>query len=399
MHSSGRAKAFRPKLDADAYSFGIEEEYFVTKLTSKNTCGSISPAFLEACMRNGVLRDCVSPELLQSQIEIATPVLRGMGEALPLLEACRGALSEVGAGFDLGILAAGTHPNAVWTRQRATDSARYEKLMRDLQMLGARNMVCGLHVHVGVPDPDKRIDLMTRMIPFIPLLLALSTSSPFWQARRTGLMGYRLAAYDELPRTGMPELFSSNTDYQRYVDTMTAAGAIADASFVWWAVRPSLAHPTLELRVADSCTYAQDAVTIAALFRALVRRLDRDPALNAGLTAASRAIAVENKWRAQRYGIHGSFVDEHKRCAVSVADALEDAIALAAEDAAALDSLPQVEAARQILARGTSADRQLSIYRYARAGGGARAQALGKVVDWLTAVTQHGAEQLGSHLH
>ena len=399
MHSSGRTKSFRPKSDASAYSFGIEEEYFVTKLSTKNTCGSIPPAFIKACMQDRALRDWVSPELLQSQIEIATPVLHRMDEALPLLQSCRSALSSIGADYGLGILAAGTHPNAVWARQRATDSARYDKLMHDLQMLGARNMVCGLHVHVGVPDPDRRVDLMTRMIPFIPLLLALSTSSPFWQARRTGLMGYRLAAYDELPRTGMPELFTSNADYQRYVDTMTAAGAIADASFVWWAVRPSLAHPTLELRVADSCTYAQDAVTIAALFRALVRRLDRDPALNAGLTAASRAIAVENKWRAQRYGIHGSFVAEHKRCAVSVADALDDTIALVADDAAALDSLPQVEAARQILARGTSADRQLSIYRYARAGGGARAPALGKVVDWLTAVTLHGAEQHGGQLH
>ena len=399
MQSLNRARLMSRGISEASYSYGIEEEYFITKLRTKNTASNIPKAFIDAALASPELRGCVSPELLQSQIEIATPVLQNMRDALPLLHSCRAALSRVGEAFELGILAAGTHPNAVWARQRPTDSARYEKLMHDLQMLGARNMVCGLHVHVGVPDPDRRIDLMTRMIPYIPLLLALSTSSPFWQARRTGLMGYRLAAYDELPRTGVPELFASDADYHRYIDTMTAAGAITDASFVWWAVRPSLAHPTLELRVADSCTYAEDAVTIAALFRALTRRLDRDPGLNAGLTGASRAIAVENKWRAQRYGIHGSFVDEQKRCAVSVSDALDDVIALVAEDADALDCLPQIEAARHIFTRGTSADQQLAIYRFARSDGGGRGPALGKVVDWLTAVTVEGAGGPLGRLH
>jgi carboxylate-amine ligase len=248
-------------------------------------------------------------------------------------------------------------------------------------------MVCGLHVHVGVPDADRRVSLMVRMIPFIPMLLALSTSSPFWQARRTGLMGYRLAAYDELPRTGLPDLFRSNEDYQRYIDTLVAAGAVTDASFVWWAVRPSLAHPTLELRVADSCTYAADAVAIAALFRVLVRRLDRDPTLNAGLTAASRAIAVENKWRAQRYGIHGTFVDEQRRCAVSVATALDDILDLVAEDAEALDCTAEVTHARAILTRGTSADRQLAIYHFGRTAKQPHGEALKGVIDWLIAET------------
>jgi glutamate---cysteine ligase / carboxylate-amine ligase len=399
MHAIKHATNFRTRSDATAYSFGLEEEFFVTRLQSRNASGAVPPAFIAACLNDSTLRDCVSPELLQSQIEIATPVLTKMDDALPLLRGYRTALAKTGADYGLGVLAAGTHPNAIWTRQKATDSDRYDRLMHDLQMLGARNMVCGLHVHVGLPDPERRIDLMTRMIPFIPLLLCLSTSSPFWQARRTGLMGYRLAAYDELPRTGIPELFGSDADYNRYIDTMTSAGAITDASFVWWAVRPSLAHPTLELRVADSCTFAEDAVTIGALFRALVRRLDRDPTLNAGLTSASRAIAVENKWRAQRYGIHGTFVDEGKRCAVSVGDALDDVIALVGDDAADLGCLPQVEAARDILARGTSADRQLAIYRYVRGDGGPRTLALGKVVDWLISATGHGADLPMTRLH
>ena len=371
----------------DPYSFGVEEEFFVSDLISRNACRAMPAPFIAACRRHPVLRNCVSPELLQSQIEIATPVLHDMGEALALLKSYRNALFETGQRYQLGAFAAGTHPKAIWTQQQPTDAARYRKLMHDLQMLGARNMVCGLHVHVGVPNPDRRVDLMVRMIPYIPLLLALSTSSPFWQARRTGLMGYRLAAYDELPRTGLPELFQSNAEYERYIDTLIAAGAVTDASFVWWAVRPSLAHPTLELRVADSCTFASDAITIAALFRVLVCRLDRDPKLNAGLSAASRAVAVENKWRAQRYGIHGTFVDEGRRCAISVKTALDDLLELVQEDAAALNCTDQVRAARDILVRGTSADRQLSIYRFARSTKQTRGDALKSVVDWLIAET------------
>ena len=371
----------------NAYPFGVEEEFFVSNLISRNACRAMPVSFIAACKHHPVLRDCVSPELLQSQIEIATPVMQDMTEAFALLEAYRNALFETGQKHQLGVFAAGTHPKAIWTQQRPTNAARYRKLMHDLQMLGARNMVCGLHVHVGVPSSDRRIDLMVRMIPYIPLLLALSTSSPFWQARRTGLMGYRLAAYDELPRTGLPEIFQSNAEYERYIDTLIAAGAVTDASFVWWAVRPSLAHPTLELRVADSCTSASDAVTIAALFRVLVRRLDRDPELNSGLSAASRAIAVENKWRAQRYGIHGTFVDEIRRCAISVKAALDDLLDLVQEDAAVLNCTDQVRAARDILVRGTSADRQLSIYRFARSTQQTRSDALKSVVDWLIAET------------
>ena len=375
------------------YTFGIEEEFFVSNSQTRNTCRALPKAFIKTC--RSALGDTLDRELLQSQIEIVSPVFTDMGEARKTLRFCRATLGEIAGGHGLSIVASGTHPNAVWREQRATDAARYDKLMHDLQMLGARNMVCGLHVHVGVPDPERRVSLMTRIIPFIPLLLALSTSSPFWQARRTGLMGYRLAAYDELPRTGLPDLFESAADYQLYVDAMVQAGAIADASFVWWAVRPSLAHPTLELRVADSCTHVEDTLAIAALFRALVRRLDRDPAINAHMTAASRAIAVENKWRAQRYGIHGSFVDEGRRGAIGVGQALEEAIDLAGEDARQLSCLDEMLSARDIIARGTSADRQLDIYRERRGSGLARPPALAAVVDWLGKATIGG----GPHLH
>ena len=195
----------------------------------------------------------------------------------------------------IGIAAMGTFPLAFWADQKVTDRARYDAIMDDLQMVGQRNMLCGMHVHVAVPDPSTRINLMMRVTPYLPLLLALSTSSPFWQGHATGLSGYRLAAYDELPRTGLPELFRTNEDYDEYVQALVSAKIIPDSSYIWWAVRPSTRYPTIELRVADSCTRLDDALAIVALFRCLVRALDRDSGRNAGFDRVARAITAENK--------------------------------------------------------------------------------------------------------
>ena len=185
-------------------------------------------------------------------------------------------------------------------------------------MIGQRNMLCGLHVHVELPDPDDRVDVMMRMLPYLPLFIALATSSPFWRSRPTGLKGYRLAAYDELPRTGVPELFRTKEEFDAYVDALVKAGVMEDSSYVWWSMRPSLKHPTLELRAPDCPTLVDDSIAIAALWRSLARRLVRNPELNRDIDAVTRAIVVENKWRAQRYGVHGTFVGDNG--AITVAD-------------------------------------------------------------------------------
>ncbi|RFB78842.1 carboxylate-amine ligase [Methylovirgula sp. 4M-Z18] len=385
MSNSGLPPILTSVETSSLYSFGIEEEYFVTRLDTRDTCQQLPRSFVESCRKE--LGEVFEREMLQAQVEIATPPSIDMAEARQALASYRGTLGRIAADHDLGVLAAGTHPLAAWSRQRATEARRYGQIMHDLQMLGSRNMVCGMHVHVSLPDPDRRVNIMTRLTPFLPLLLALSTSSPFWQGRRTGLMGYRLASYDELPRTGLPELFLSAKDYQHYIDVMTAAHAINDATYVWWAVRPSAKYPTLELRIADSCTRVDDAIAIAALYRALIRKLDREPQINADLTAASRAIALENKWRAQRYGIHGSFVDEKQRKAVTIKQALDDLLELVGEDAEALGCLNEAQSARDILHRGTSACQQLAIYSEARGRGKEARTALEPVVDWLMATT------------
>jgi carboxylate-amine ligase len=269
--------------------------------------------------------------MLQAQIEVATAPHTDMKAAREELRHLRRTLAEVGAEHGVAIIAAGTHPTAAWQDSRQTESERYDAVMEDLQMIGRRNMLCGMHVHVELPDPDARVGLMTRMLPFLPLFVALATSSPFWQSRPTGLMGYRLAAYDEEPRTGMPELFHDKKAFDTYVAALVKAGVMADSSFIWWAMRPSQNHPTLELRAPDSCTLVEDSIAIAALFRVLARRLYRDPALNADLDAVGRAIAVENKWRAQRYGIHGTFVAANG--AIGVAEIIDQVIEETEEDA------------------------------------------------------------------
>lgn len=370
----------------EPFSIGVEEEYFVTNRKTRNTLRRMPPSMLGQCRR--VLGEHVTPELLQSQIEIATRTCSSIAEIRSELARLRSAVARVAEEHGLGIVASGTHPMAEWSEQRHTDKPRYDQIMDDLGMLGQRNLVCGMHVHVAVPDPAQRIDIMSRLVPFLPALLALSTSSPFWKKHPTGLMGYRLAHYDELPRTGLPPLFGTAADYDHYVDTLVAAGAVPDASYLWWAIRPSKRYPTLELRIADCCTYLDDAVAIAALYRCLVRLVYRRPELNAGGTWATWAVADENKWRAQRYGIESGLIDEQERRVVPFPDTLNRILDLIADDATFFGCTATIEKVRRILSRGTSAHRQLAIYQEARQLGATRLEALREVVDWLIATTQ-----------
>jgi glutamate---cysteine ligase / carboxylate-amine ligase len=372
---------------AHAYRFGMEEEFFLADARSRGTPRARLRAF-HAAVRARL--DDAEREQLQCQVEIASPPTADMAEARDHLAALRGRLAEIGAERGILTFAAGTHPTARWREQRPTDKARYHGIMADLRMLGRRNMVCGLHVHVEVPNPEARIGLINRLLPFLPILLALSTSSPFWQGQQTGMAGYRMRAYAELPRTGVPELFADAADYARYVDVMTKAGAIADASYLWWHLRASVKYPTLELRVADSCTRLDDAVCIAALFRCLVRRVVRDRTLNAKMTAASRGFVLENLWRAERDGIRATLIDEEHARAVPVEAVVDDLLRMIGEDAAALDCVEACARARAIVTGGTSADRQLAVYAKARQSGAAERAALSAVVDHLAAETAAG---------
>lgn len=373
--------------------FGIEEEYFLADATTRGAVRKVQPGFIEAAQ--AAFPDEVQREMLQSQIEVATAVCTTMDEARSALVRLRSGLAGIAGQHGMLLLASGTHPCAVWSRQRVTEAARYDRLMRELQMIGSRNQLCGLHVHVEIPDEDERIRLMARIMPYLPLLLALSTSSPFWQGRRTGLMGYRLAAYAELPRTGLPELFVEPGEYRAYVAALVRAGAIKDESYIWWALRPSKRHPTLELRIADSCTNVEDTLALAALYRCIVRHLLRNPSENAKPAPAMRGIAVENFWRAQRYGIHGGLIDGEGAGMRPIPEIIDRLLPRLAEDASALGCKAELERCAHIARDGTSADRQLAIHEAVCECEGEQA-ALAATVDWIAAQTSGGAGALAT---
>ncbi len=370
---------------AGEYQFGIEEEYFVVDGDSKAVLRKMRSAFVMALKRN--LGPTVTREMLQTQIEVMTQPAISIDAARNELRNARRVVGEIAAENGYSFFASGTHPSATWSDTAQTPAQRYDGVMHDLQMIGERNLLCGLHVHVELPDPDMRVDVMRRMTPFVPVLIALATSSPFWRSRRTGLMGYRLAAYDELPRTGMPPLFGSKQDYDDYIDTLVEARVIPDETYVWWALRPSKKHPTLELRAPDSCTRVEDAISIASIYRALIRHLVENPGVNAELNVVDAAIAIENKWRAQRYGIHGSFVDRKSRRAITIPDFVNELIDRIAGDARAIGCEAEVASATTILRRGTSADTQISVFREAEDRTGSRSEALRAVNAWLAETT------------
>lgn len=366
------------------FQFGIEEEFFLADAITRGTPRRSVRAFHAAVRRH--LPD-VERELMQSQIEIASPPTTSFAQARSVLAGLRSRLAEIGADHRILLLASGTHPLARWSRQSKTEKARYQALTREMQIVARRNVVSGMHVHVEVPNPDRRVDLMNRLLPYMPLLLALSASSPFWQGGNTGLAAYRLSVWGEMPRTGLPELFRDADEYDRYVATMVRAGAIKDASFLWWTLRPSIRYPTLELRVADSCTRLDDTLAIAALYRCLVRHAVREPGLNRGMTGASRALVSENLWRAQRDGVRASFIDEATGQSVPCAAYLAALLDQLASDTAELGCVAEVERTRQIVAHGTSADRQLALAAEVRGAGGL-IRATPSVVDWIATASR-----------
>ena len=373
----------RPEVtQKDAYTFGIEEEYFLVDAATKLATRNMPKTFLDIAKK--ATSGQVMGEFLQSQIEVATLPHHDIRTAHAELRHLRQTVAKIAADHGLAIIAAGTHPTADWGRAQQSEGERYDAVMDDLQMIGQRNMLCGLHVHVELPDPDDRVDVMMRMLPYLPLFVALSTSSPFWNSRPTGLKGYRLAAYDELPRTGVPELFRNTDDFEAYVGALVKAGVIKDASYVWWSIRPSLKHPTLELRAPDCPTRLDDTIAIAALWRSLARHLVYNPELNRNIDAIGRAIVVENKWRAQRYGVRGTFIGHGG--AISVANLMDQVLEDVAEDAEALGCIAELRRCRTIVESGTSADAQIAMYEKVGKTDG-RARALAAVTDWLAATT------------
>jgi len=368
-----------------ALTLGLEEEYLLVERATGAVAAEPPDALFDALhVRTG---GRAFPEFLRAQVEVATPVCRDIGEARQELVALRRAVIEEAARFGLAPIAASSHPFSLTSRQKRTDKERYVALLEEMQGAARRMMICGLHVHVGVEDDDLRIDLMNQLTYFLPHLLALSCSSPFWEGERTGLMSFRLMIFNGVPRTGLPEQFSSWGEYRRHTDVLVETGILADNSRIWWDLRPSARYPTLETRVMDCCTSLEDALSLAALNQCLVRMLWRLRRANQRWRMYSHLLLAENRWRAMRYSYDAGLLDLGRQRIVPFAELLEEMVALVREDAAVLGCSAEIERLPDILARGTSAHRQLQVYEQALAGGAAPEEALRQVVDWLVAET------------
>ena len=372
-------------MNEPAWTMGVEEEYLLVERETGALITKQPPGLMETV--SNVRHGLVARELFDSQIEIGTDVCSNLKELRADVWVLRQAVAEAAAEYGMAPIAASSHPFARWLSQQYTDKERYRVLTDDLQAVTRRLLISGLHVHVGIEDPDLRIDLMDQAAYFLPHLLALSTSSPFWEGRDTGLKCYRLTVGEALPRTGFPEKFSSWSEFRRHIDVLVRAGIIEDSTMVWWHIRPSERYPTVEMRVTDLPTRMEDTIALAAMYVCLMRMLWRLRQENRRWRSYANFLLSENLWRAERYGINGELMDFGKSALVPFGDLLEELIELLRPDAEALNCVAEIEHTRTIYQRGTSADRQLAVYRGALEEGATEDEALKAVVEALIADT------------
>lgn len=342
-----------------ALTLGIEEEYLLVDRDSLSLAEAPA-ALMEACQND--LQSQVSPEFLQCQIEVGTRVCQTIADARDDLRRLRSTVSRRAAEHNLSPIAVSCHPFADWKQQHHTQKQRYNDLERDLGGVVRRMLICGMHVHVGVEDKALRTDLMPQLCYFLPHLLALSTSSPYWQGDDTGLASYRLTVFDNLPRTGLPPRFDSWAEYERTAGTLIELGVIEDTTKIWWDLRPSHRFPTLETRIFDVSPRLEHALSLAALKQAVVRMLCRLRQQNLRWRQYDRFLISENRWRAQRYGITEGLIDFGDRSIKPFGVLLDELIGLVSQDADALGTLEDIAALRQIVEHGTSATRQRRVH-------------------------------------
>jgi glutamate---cysteine ligase / carboxylate-amine ligase len=374
--------------ESPPFTIGIEEEYLLVDKQTRALVVDPPQSLIGECEE--ILGDQVSSELLRSQVEVGTKVCRNVQEAKAELVRLRGAVIEVSARHGLAPIAASTHPFSRWAEQKHTQKDRYDAITAELQEAARRLVICGMHVHVGINDDALRIDLMNQMGYFLPHLLALSCSSPYWEGRNTGLKSYRLTIFDALPRTGLPERFQSFAEYKRHVDILINAGVMQDSTKIWWDLRPSNRYPTLETRIMDVSTRVDDAIALAAILVSILRMLYRLRQANQRWRIYTPMLIRENRWRAMRYSFDEGLIDFAKGEIVPFEVLIDEVLQLVAEDAEALGCAQEVGSVRNILQHGTSAHRQIKAYELAQAAGGSVDDCLKAVVDELIEDTAKG---------
>jgi len=379
-------------------TLGIEEEYQIIHPETRDL-----HSYVQKFLDQGKLifpEEELKPEFMQSQIEVGSQVCRNVKEVRQEVIRLRQMVGLLAEKNGMAIAAASTHPFASWLDQDVNAGERYRDVLDRMRGVAERLLTFGMHVHVGfgegVENQDRMIEIMNQLRYFLPHILALSTSSPFWQGRDTGLKSYRSVVFEMLPRTGIPSHFESYSEYQMFVDTLGQVGSAVDgegkpdATKIWWDVRPHPKFGTLEVRVSDICTSIDDAVAIAALIQALCAKLLQLRKDNMSWRRYRQHHIKENKWRAMRYGIHGKLIDFGKKEEVPMNFLALEIIELVDSVVDELGSRAEIEHIKTILQRGTSADRQSHVYQKALDDGAGKEGALIAVVDFLVEETMRG---------
>jgi glutamate---cysteine ligase / carboxylate-amine ligase len=364
------------------FTLGVEEEFQIVHPETRELRSYVSQ-LLEEGGKQSLLRERVRPEMHQSVVETGTGICRDIRQARSEICELRSELNGLASKHGLRIVAAGTHPFSDWKSQEITDGERYKVIVEDLQDVARANLIFGLHVHVGIKDKEVAIALANQVRYFLPHILALSTSSPFWLGRNTGLKSIRSEIFKRFPRTGIPGHFDSYHQFQSYVELLVKTGCIDNAKKIWWDVR---AHPffdTVEVRICDMSTRIDDTVALAALIQAIMGKLYLLYKRNLGFREYARELVEENKWRAVRYGIDGQLIDFGKQAQVPLRGLISELLDFVSEAADIFKSQDELDRIRQILAEGTSADKQLAVY--------AKTNSYQAVVDHLIAETARGA--------
>nr|WP_183000320.1 MULTISPECIES: carboxylate-amine ligase [unclassified Pseudomonas] len=343
-----------------AQRFGIEEEYFITDLRSRCMLAEPPAQVLAACRE--VIGDGFSYEMFQGQIEVASPVFDDAAEAATYLGRVRRELSQALAGYGLGFICSGVHPLADWRAQRATPQVHFQRLFEEFQIVAQRSVLSGLHVHAEIPAGVDRIAVLNEVLPWLPMLLALSVSSPLWQGQPSGYCSYRQVLCDEWPRMGIPEYLPDEQSFEQYLGLLKRSGALAEDANVWWGCRPSLSYPTLELRMTDACPRLSDALALAGLFRIMIKHACQLPAPGSQYSLERHWLLKENRIHARRCGHHGRFTLAPDTAAISLEQWLVVAEQQFGETARALGEEGVFDQARQMLRDGSSAERQLRVF-------------------------------------
>ena len=341
-------------------TIGIEEEYQVVDPES----GELR-SFITQFIENGrmvMIEREIKPELHQSMVEMGTPVCDTPAQAMEELLRQRQFIIKLAEEKGLAIVAAATHPFSHWSDQQVTPFPRYRGVLEEMQVLAQRLLIFGMHIHIGLDDPDFAIDTMNVVRYMLPHLLALSTSSPFWAGRKTGLKSYRAVIFEDFPRSGIPDVFRNRAEYDGLVSTLVNTGCMPDSSKIWWDVRPHHTYPTLEFRTCDICTRVDEAIAIAALCQALVLWHWKLRQRNITFRVYRRDLITENKWRAARYGLDGKLIDFGKKTELPARALIRELLELLGEEIDELGIAKQIEPVYRMLEVGTSADRQLRVF-------------------------------------